>query len=114
MTTEVLEIVMTQQGTVRIRVQARPRSRASRASRKGNGAVYGLRDGALVVPLAAAPVDGAANAELVETLADTLGVPKRDVVIVRGDASRAKTIEIRGLSFDEIRSRLAAAIRVTD
>jgi len=102
---DALEIVSTREGTVRIRVHARPRSRG------GTGAIHSVRDGALVVRLAAAPVDGAANAELVETIADALGVARRDVVLVRGTASREKTIEIGGLRPDEVRARLASAIR---
>jgi len=56
-----------------------------------------MRDGALLVRLAAAPVDGAANAELIEILAKALDLPKRRIEIVSGDRSRSKRIRIIGL-----------------
>ena len=43
--------------------------------RAGRSGFAGLRDGALIVKLAAAPVDGAANDELIALLAKTLRVP---------------------------------------
>jgi uncharacterized protein (TIGR00251 family) len=48
----------------------------------------------LKVRLAAPPVDGKANAELLRFLADAFGVPRRDVTLVRGDASREKIVRI--------------------
>ena len=74
-----------------------------RAARSG---LAGMRDGALLVRLNAAPVDGAANAELVEVLADALGVPRRAVSITVGERSRRKTVLIRGLSADEVAARI--------
>jgi len=100
-----LELVSTREGSVRIRVHARPRSRA------GTGGIHSVRDGALVVRLAAAPVDGAANRELVETIAEVLGVAARDVALVRGSTSREKVVDVAGLRPDEIRERLAKAMR---
>jgi hypothetical protein len=70
----------------------------------------GVRESALVVQLAAPPVDGAANAELVEALAAALSVPRRDVVLVRGESARTKLVEVRGLPVDEVRARLARAM----
>ena len=46
--------------------------------------------------LAAAPVDGAANAGLVALVAKTFGVAKRAVTIVSGDTSRLKRLHIAG------------------
>ena len=48
----------------------------------------------LKIRLAAPPVDGKANAELLRFLADAFGVPRRDVTLVRGDASREKIVRI--------------------
>lgn len=61
----------------------------------------------LKVRLTAPPVDGAANEALVALLAERLGVPKRQVVIVRGAKSRQKVVEVVGLSPADIRQRLA-------
>ena len=74
-----------------------------RAARAG---LAGTRDDALLVRLNAAPVEGAANAELIEVLADALGVPKRAVSITVGERSRRKTVLIRGLSADDIASKI--------
>ena len=57
----------------------------------------GMRDGALLVRLAAAPVDGAANAELIEILARSLDLPRRRIEIVSGDRSRSKRVRVIGL-----------------
>ncbi len=98
---EALKLSSTRDGGVRIEIAARPRARESR--------VVGVREGALVVQLAAPPVDGAANAELVETLARALGLARRAVVLVRGDTSRTKLVEVTGLSVADVRARLERA-----
>ena len=56
--------------------------------------VAGIHGGRLKIRLAAPPVDGKANAELLRYLADAFGVPLRDVALVRGEASRQKTVRI--------------------
>ena len=53
-----------------------------------------MRGGALLVRLNAAPVDGAANAELIEVLSDVFDVPKRAVSIVSGERNRQKRVRI--------------------
>jgi uncharacterized protein (TIGR00251 family) len=58
----------------------------------------GEHDGRLKIQLAAPPVDGEANAALVEFLADALGVRKADVVIARGDTGRRKTVRVAGVT----------------
>jgi uncharacterized protein (TIGR00251 family) len=65
--------------------------------RAGRTGFAGLRDGALLVRLAAAPVEGAANAELIALLAKTLKIPKRDITIVSGERSRSKRVRIDGV-----------------
>lgn len=54
----------------------------------------GLHDGALRVRLAAPPVDGKANDTLVAWLAGELGLPRRDLTLVRGQTARRKWVEI--------------------
>ena len=56
--------------------------------------IDGLHDGALRVRLAAPPVDGKANAELMRFMADAFGVPVRNVDLVRGESSRQKVVRI--------------------
>ncbi len=60
----------------------------------------------LLVRLAAAPVDGAANDALVTLLAKALDLPKRAIRIVSGERSRNKRVEIDGRTIDEIGRRL--------
>ncbi len=74
--------------------------------RAGRSGIAGTREGALLVRLNAAPVDGAANAELIEVIADAMGVPKRSISITAGEKSRRKTVQVSGLSLDEVRVRL--------
>ena len=64
--------------------------------RSSKSAIAGTRGNALLVRLNAPPVEGAANTELIELLAETLGVSKRDVVIVGGERSRGKRVRIAG------------------
>jgi len=49
---------------------------------------------ALKFRLAAPPVDGKANAELLRYLAGAFGVPQRNVTLVHGDFSRKKIVRI--------------------
>ena len=74
--------------------------------RAGRSGFAGLRDGVLVVKLAAAPVDGAANEELISLLAKTLKIPKRDITIVGGERSRSKRIRIAGLDREQVLAKL--------
>ena len=59
----------------------------------------------------AAPVDGAANTELVDVLADALGVPKRAVTIVSGQRSRQKKVRVTGITLEDTHSRLSSKLK---
>lgn len=56
--------------------------------------VVGLHNGALKIRIAAPPVDGAANEELICGLAKALEIPPRDVEIVRGQTGKSKQIRV--------------------
>jgi uncharacterized protein (TIGR00251 family) len=84
---------------VRIDVRVVPRA--------GKTRVAGERDGALLIRLAAPPVDGAANEALIAFLAKTLDVPRRNVTLIVGETARAKTLDIVGISEATARLRLA-------
>lgn len=73
-------------GALRLAVAVVPNARRTTAD--------GLHDGALRVRLAAPPVDGKANEQLVAWAADTLGLPRRAVQLARGSASRRKVLAI--------------------
>lgn len=65
-----------------------------------------LADGSLDVRLRARPVEGRANARLIEVLADRLGIRKRDVAVVSGVRSRQKQVSIGLTSAEELGRRL--------
>jgi uncharacterized protein (TIGR00251 family) len=74
--------------------------------RAGRTALAGMRDNALLIRLAAPPVDGAANAALIEFLARVLDIPKRDIALTSGKKSRTKRVKVTGLAAAVIRQRL--------
>ncbi|MGE5395969.1 MAG: DUF167 domain-containing protein [Chitinophagales bacterium] len=78
---------------VRFEVKVQPRSSRNQWS--------GLSDGAFKIKLTAPPVDGEANQALIEFLARSLGVSKRDVEILRGETSKLKLIGIHNLTLDD-------------
>ena len=74
--------------------------------RAARSRIDGMRAGALLVRLAAPPVEGAANDALVTLLASTLGVPRRSVRLIAGERSRNKRVVIDGRTAVEIHERL--------
>jgi uncharacterized protein (TIGR00251 family) len=64
--------------------------------RASRSEIVGLVDGVLKIRIAAPPVDGAANAELVKVLAKAFGVSKSSVGILSGETSKTKRIRISG------------------
>jgi uncharacterized protein (TIGR00251 family) len=65
------------------------------AKRTEVAGIHGEREDArLRIRLAAPPVDGKANAELLRFLALAFGVPQRAVALLRGDASRQKAVRV--------------------
>jgi uncharacterized protein len=74
-----------------------------RASRPRLGPIHGDR---IKLAVTAPPVDGEANAAVIELIARLLGLPRSAVEVIAGASSRRKTLRIRGAT----RSRLEAAI----
>ena len=68
--------------------------------------VVGVADGRLRVKLAAPAHEGKANAELVRLVAETLGVPRRQVAVATGATGRRKLLRVQGVTLDEARRRL--------
>jgi uncharacterized protein len=50
----------------------------------------------------APPVDGKANAALIELLSDVCRVPKRDISVIAGCSARLKRIHIKGVAADAV------------
>jgi uncharacterized protein (TIGR00251 family) len=85
-------------GGVMLIVRALPR-----ASRNQ---VVGVEQGAIKIKLTAPPVEGAANAALIEFVAEWLGVRKSTVSIVSGEKARHKRVHVAGLTVEAVRRKL--------
>lgn len=83
---------------VRVRVRVQPR--ASRTE------IVGRFGDALKVRVAASPVDGAANRELIRLISKRLGVATSRVRLLAGEASRSKLLEIADADHDVVRKAL--------
>ena len=81
---------------VELTVRVIPRARKTEVS--------GERDGALVMRVAAPPVEGAANDAVIAFFATALRIPKRNIQIIKGERSRLKRVAIAGVSGDAIRA----------
>ncbi len=86
-----------------LEILVQPRASRTRA--------LGEHGGRLKIQLAAPPVDGEANAALVEVLADALGVRRADVAILAGETGRRKRVRAAGVSAADAAARLLAAVR---
>ena len=69
----------------------------------------GLHGDALKLRVAAPPVDGAANLELVRFLATLLGLSRANVEVIAGAGSRRKAVLIHGLTVRAVERRLGLA-----
>ena len=68
--------------------------------------MLGFADGVLRVKIAAPPIKGKANKELLVFLSQLLGISERALTITRGQTSRNKTIVAYGLSQQEALERI--------
>lgn len=74
--------------------------------RGGRNAIDGWDGETLRVRVASAPVDGKANDALMRLLAKALGLAPSRLNLISGAQARVKTIEVDGLSADEVRRAL--------
>jgi uncharacterized protein (TIGR00251 family) len=79
-------------------VRLQPRARRN--------AILEERDGVLRVSVAAAPVNGQANAALCKLIAKRAGVARGRVSVIRGERSREKVVHVEGLTQDQLRRAL--------
>jgi hypothetical protein len=89
-------------GSVTFAVRVQPR-----ASKSG---VAGELDGVLKVRLAAPPVEGRANEELIRLLAKLFDAPRQRIAILSGQASKNKVVSVSGISVDDAGRVLAEAL----
>ena len=87
-------------GAVRVSIFVQPR--ASRTE------VVGHHGDAIKLRVAAPPVDGEANREVVRFLSKLLGIPPGSVELLSGESGRRKVVELRGVTVDFVRSKLLA------
>jgi len=69
--------------------------------------LLGFKDGVWQLKIAAPPVKGRANQELIGFLSDILGISKRHLTIEKGFTSKQKAIGISGLTPDQVREQLS-------
>jgi hypothetical protein len=69
--------------------------------------VAGWLGEALKVKIQAPALDGRANAALTEFLADELGLPRRAIILVRGEKSHHKVVRIDGSSLADVKKHFA-------
>ncbi len=85
---------MTEEVQTRIAVRVQPNASQNQ--------VLGFKDGVLYVRIAAPPIKGKANQELIKFLSNILGVSKSSLTIEKGMTGKRKVIGIRGLTQDQV------------
>lgn len=83
-----------------ITIRVKPRASKSR--------VLGERSGAIEVAVAAPPVDGEANTELVRTLADFFDIAPSRIEIGTGKNGKNKIVRLRAIAMADVEQRLQA------
>lgn len=89
-------------GGVRLHLYVQPNGKKSE--------ILGVHDGALKIRVQAPPVEGQANEAVTAFIAQVLGVPRKKVSLIRGAQSRQKTVEIDGITLEEMHIALERAM----
>ena len=74
--------------------------------RASRNAFAGVMGDAIKVAITAPPVDGKANQAVIEYLAEVFRIAKSNVVIVSGETGRNKLIAVRGMTAEQVRTKL--------
>ena len=77
--------------------------------RASKNEIVGIQAGALRVRLTAPPVEGAANAALIEFIAERLRVRKSAISIISGERSRNKIVRVSGMNLEQVKAALRLA-----
>ena len=93
--------------TARLAVRVQPGARSA-------GLAGRAADGALRLRVTEKPEGGRANRAVEELVADSLGVAKSRVTVVRGTTARTKWIEIAGLSAADVETRVQRALAANE
>ena len=82
--------------------------------RAHKNAIQGELGDALKIRLCAPPVEGAANAALIEFLSDTFSLPRARIQLLAGATSRNKRVLLAGFTASAIRSQIQAGKQERD
>ena len=74
--------------------------------RAAKNAIQGVHGDALKIRLCAPPVEGAANAALIEFLSDHFSIPRARIQLLSGQTSRNKGVLLAGMKAGDIRERM--------
>ena len=96
---------MADEKQVKIAVRVQPNARQNE--------ILGFKDDMLHLKIAAPPVKGKANQELIKFLSEILGISKSNLVIEKGITERRKVIGIYGLTQSQVMERLARLLKGT-
>lgn len=80
----------------------------------GRSAIVGRHGDAVKVRIAAPPIDGRANAAILELLAEELGVKQADVELVSGETGRSKRVRVGGINAAFATERLLGDSQAAD
>ena len=83
-----------QRQTITLSVRVTPRAKRNSVTK--------VEDGSIKVYVTAPPADGRANEAVVETIAEWLGVKRRQIAIVSGATSRNKVVRLTGVSQEQV------------
>jgi uncharacterized protein (TIGR00251 family) len=76
----------------------------------GRTTVVGRHGNALKVKVAAAPSGGRANSACLLLVAETFDIPRSQVELSAGEASRTKRVRIKGVAIEDVRRALELAL----
>jgi uncharacterized protein len=77
--------------------------------RASRNQIQGFHGESLKIRLKAPPVEGKANAALINYLAEVLDIPRRKITLLSGQTSRQKRVLIRGITSEQARHPLMNA-----
>lgn len=95
-------LAMGKNGTVHIRISAKPGSKLS--------SITDFSQESVGVAISAPPVDGEANTHLLKYPSSVLGVRKSDLCLESGARSRCKVVSVQGLAMEEVELKMKAEI----
>lgn len=97
---------LTKDNTIRLRLAVQPGAKRT--------TIVGEYDHCLKIKIAAPPVDGAANEEVLTFMAGLLGLKHRQIKLVSGQMSRRKTLELQGISLTDVHKIIMSSLPASE